>query len=129
MRRVIYVLILGLLFFAPVDRLDVADLELVQAVALYLEDGLVVLETDTGDVGKGKVVAEALEDMKGNTASVIYLDTAELLLVAEDAYAHVEAMRELLAPSVMVGRYRGGDVAEEAKYEDIHGQLTKLRDW
>lgn len=129
MRILLYILLLASLFFAPVDRLDIADLEPVQAVALYTENGTVVLETDTEDRGSGATATEALRNMKQNTASVIYLDTAEFLLVAEDAKSHVEELRQYLKSSVKVAPYNGGSVREEAKYADVHGNPPRLRDW
>ena len=110
MRIVIYALILAALFFAPVERLDVAKLEPVQAVAIYKENDMVVLETDTEDKGSGKTAEEALQNMKQNTPTVIYLDTAEYLLVAEEAKWDVEALRQYLKPSVKVSAYTGGSV-------------------
>ena len=60
MRRILYVLILVLAFIAPVDRLDIAKLQPIEAVAVYLEEGEVVLETDTGDLGRGATEELAL---------------------------------------------------------------------
>ena len=125
-------LYIGLLVFAlsmQVDRLDVAKLEPVEAVVVYMEDGLVVLETDTEDEGRGTTVAEALADMKKNTPSVIYLDTAEYLLVAQDARGQVQQLREFLKPSVLVETYRGGSVKKAAQYAQVHGNCQKLKDW
>ena len=45
----------------------VADLEPVQAVAVYMEGGDIVLETDTEDKGSGNTVGEALKDLKENS--------------------------------------------------------------
>ena len=129
MRGLLYGLILTALLFAPVERLDVAKLEPVQAVAIYKEDGMVILETDTEDKGRGKTAIEALQDMKKNTASVIYLDTAEYLLVSEEANGDTEALRSFLKPSVKVSAYIGGSVGEAAKYADVHGDSVKLKHW
>ena len=123
---------IGLLAFAlltPVDRLDVAKLEPVEAVVVYMEDGQVVLQTDTEDIGRGDTAAEALADMKKNTPSVIYLDTAEYLLVAENARGQVQQLREYLKPSVLVEIYRGGSVKRATQYAEVHGNCQKLKDW
>ena len=129
MRAFLYILSLGLLAFAPVKRLDVARLEPVEAVAVYRKGDWVFLQTDTGDMGKGTDAVQALEAMKRNTASVIYLDTAQILLVGEDTEQYVQQLRQYLHGSVLVGEYRGDDVKEAAEYEKIHGTLTKLRRW
>lgn len=129
MRKLVYAVILGALLFAPVKKLDVEDLEPVQVVAVYKQREQVVLETDTGDRGTGKDAAEALKDMQQKTPTVIYLDTAEVLLIGEDCRLQVEQLRPLLHPNVKLARYNGGSVADEAKYADIHSSLPRLKNW
>ena len=129
MRTFLSLLILGSLFFVKPNRLRIADLEPVQTVAVYLDAGAVVLETDTGDLGTGATPAEALTDMKAHSPTVIYLDTAQFLLVGDGAEAHAEALRNHLHGSVRVASYNGGDLADEAKYADLHNKLPRLRDW
>lgn len=129
MRRLVYAVILGALLLAPVKKLDVADLEPIQAVAVYKQDGKVILETDTGDRGMGKDAGEALKDMQEKTPTVIYLDTAEFLLIGEDSQDQVELLRPLFHGNVKLARYNGGDVGDEAKYADIHSNLPRLKNW
>ena len=82
MRRILYGVILLAAFFAPVERLDVAKLLPVEAVAIYLEEGQVVLETDSEDRGRGDTVQAALENLKQNATKIIYLDTARRAIAA-----------------------------------------------
>ena len=123
MRKVIYIVILSLLFLAPVKRLDVANLQPVQTVAIYTEPGAVVLETDTHNIGRGATVADAVANLEKNTPGVIYLDTAEYLLISKDAYNYVDSLRDYLRPTVRISDWNHGigvDVA--AKY------LTEVKD-
>ena len=130
MRKLAYVAILASLFFAPLERLDVAKLLPVQAVAIYIQAGQVVLETDTENIGRGADVAEALENLKKLTSAVVYLDTAEYLLVSPDAADSAVALKQYLKPSVKVCVCNGaGRVKDAAKYVEIHGNLTKLCHW
>ncbi len=130
MRVVLYIVILGLLFLAPLERVDVAKLLPVEAVAVYMEDGAVVLETDTENKGSGETVTQALDALKTNTPAVVYLDTAEFLLVSEDAAQWVDELRLFLKPSVKVCVCEAaGQVKNTAKYLEVHGKLPKLRDW
>lgn len=130
MRMVIYVVILSLLLLAPTKRLDVVKLEPVQTVAIYTEPGAVVLETDTENFGRGSTVAEAVRDLKETTPGVIYLDTAEYLLVSEDANEYVDALRQYLRASVLVSMWDGkGEVAEAAKFLSIRKDLPTLKSW
>jgi hypothetical protein len=130
MRKIAYAVILGLLVLAPVKRLEVANLQPVQTVAIYTEPGAVVLETDTHNIGRGASVSEAVVNLEETTPGVIYLDTAEYLLVTKDAETYVDALREYLNPSVKVSFWeagRGVDVA--AKFLSEEKNLPKLKKW
>lgn len=130
MRIVIYVAVLGLLLLAPVNRLDVAKLEPVQTVAIYTDSGEVVLETDTQNMGRGATAEEALQDLEENTPGVIYLDTAQYLLVTEDAAQYVDQLRGELKQSVQVSLWDGkGEISQAARYLSVHGKTTKFRHW
>lgn len=126
----LYIIILLMLFVAPLERLDVAKLLPVQAVAVYTEGDAVVLETDTENKGKGVSIADALADLKENTPAVVYLDTAEFLMVSESAVSEMEEIKNYLKPSVKVCVCdAAGKVKDTAKYLDIHRKLPKLKDW
>ena len=130
MRMVLYIVILALLFLAPVERLDVAKLEPVQTVAIYANDVNVVLETDTGNKGEGTGVEAALADLEEKTPGVIYLDTAQYLLVSERAISCVDSLRKYLSPSVMICLWdENGSVKDAAQYLDVRSDLPKLKDW
>lgn len=130
MRMVLYLVILGLLFLAPLERADIAKLLPIEAVAVYVENGEVVLETDTQNRGRGTDVANALQVLKDTTPAVVYLDTAEFLLVSKDAVGYVEQLNNYLKPSVKVCICEtSGRVKEAVKYLEVHGNLPKLRDW
>lgn len=122
MKILLYVLLIALSLLAPVQRLDVAKLQPVEAVAVYVKEGEVVLLTDTEDTGRGETAMEALADMKENTIGIIYLDTAEYLLVAPGAEDYADELSSCLKPSIKVGQYNGGNVKDEAKYMDAHDQ-------
>ncbi len=130
MRKVLYIVILALLFLAPLEREDVAKLLPVGAVAVYLDGAEVVLETDAAYMGRGDSVDAALEDLKSTTPAVVYLDTAEYLLLAEDAVSYADQLRQIFKPSVKVCVCQAaGRVKEAAKYLDVHGNLPKLSQW
>lgn len=130
MRKLAYAVILGLLFLAPVKRLDVANLQPVQTVAIYTEPGFVVLETDTHNIGRGTSVTDAVANLEETTPGVIYLDTAEYLLVSKDAETYVDALREYLNPSVKVSLWVAGNAVDvAAKYLSEEENLPKLKNW
>lgn len=125
MRILLYIIILVAMFFAPVNRLDIAKLEPVEAVAIYMEDGQVTLQTDGKSMGRGATAAEALQNLKENALAVVYLDTADYLLVGDGAQDAAQQLQEYLKNSVQIGRYSGGSVKDEAKYLDVHGNSAK----
>ena len=130
MRRIFYGIILLLMLCVPLERLDVAKLLPIEAVALYINDGQIVLETDTQDVGKGTGVEEALQNLKDVTPAVVYLDTAEFLLVSEKAMSGVNELSQFIKPSVKVCVCdAAGRVKEAIEYLNVHGNLPVFRDW
>ena len=129
MRGILYAVILTSLFYVPLKRVNVADLLPVEAVAVYVENGQVVLETDTEDKGVGSTALDALADMKAKALSVIYLDTAEYLLVQDGAEEQALQLCPLLDDCIKVGKYLQGEIKQQAAYYEIHGKLPKLKHW
>ena len=120
MRKLLYIIIGVTVLLLPVDRLDAAKLLPVEAVAVTVEDGHVVLVTDTEDRGEGINAEAALKDLKERALGIIYLDTANYLLIGEGAEEPAEELRKHLKRRVQTGSYAGGDVMEEAKWLDAH---------
>ena len=52
-RWVLYAIIITAMLFAPVEKLDAAKLIPVEALALSMEEGQVVLKTDMNNMGMG----------------------------------------------------------------------------
>ena len=130
MRILLYIVILALLLVAPVERLDVAKLQPVQTVAIHVTGGEVVLQTDTKDKGQAETLQAAIDDLEENTPGVIYLDTAEYLLVTEEAVSYVEELENYLHPSVKVSLWDGeGSVEEAAKFLGVRRDLPTLKQW
>lgn len=128
-RIILYGLILGALFFAPVESAEVAKLEPVQAVWMYTEGDSIVLETDTQDKGSGATVEEALADMKQKSAGIIYLDTAEYVLVTA-AEQEIPTLEPYIKGSARLCQWDGnGELDEAVKYMDAHRLGTKVRRW
>lgn len=125
MKVLLYILILALVLVAPVNRLDIAKLQPVEAVAMQMVEDRITLITDTGDRGAGKTVSEALQDLKEKASSIIYLDTADFLLISHNARQYTGQIKQYLKSSVKVGSYNGTDVKEEAKYLDVHTDRAK----
>lgn len=130
MRMLLYIVILALLFFSPLERLDIAKLEPVQTIAIRIVDGQVVLETDTKNKGQANTMQAAIDDLEENTPGVIYLDTAQYLLITQEAAHYGEELEKYLRPSVKVSIWDGkGSVEKAAEFLEIRSDLPRLRQW
>lgn len=128
-RIIIYCVILAGVLFLPAEHMDIRDLEPIQAVFLYREAENVVLKTDTEDVGRGETVQQALEDMKTKSSGIVYLDTAQFLLVSKNAQEHIAQIAPYLKGKVKVSQWEGGELQEAARYMQAHKIGVKIRDW
>lgn len=129
-RLVLYTLILALVWIIPTDRVDVAKLRPVEVIAVYKQGNTVVLATDTEDMGVGPDAASALENMRQTSPAVIYLDTAEYLLIAENAEKEADVLRSTLKASTKLCLTSGKvKLKDAAQYLPVHGRLPSLRDW
>lgn len=131
MKRIpLYIIILTLVFFAPVRRVNVGTLRPVEVVSVYRLNGKVIIETDTGDLGQGIDMEQAVQDMKQTSPAVIYLDTAEYLLFTNDCQYVAQELRSHLKGSVKVCMTQGQvSTKDAAKYLVVHGDLPKLKHW
>ena len=103
MKRWVWVLgaVLVLLFLGETGtRLE--ELKPVQLVYVREENGQVILETDTGDMGEGRDFNCALENMKDRASGRIFLETAELLVLTEDGICCLPQIYEKLRPAAEV---------------------------
>ncbi len=129
-RIIIYVLLLAVTLLVPVRKADVARLRPIEVIALHKSGDTVTLLSDTQDRGEGSNVLQALADMKQTSPAIIYLDTAEYLLVGEGAQEEVDALRSVLGGGVRLCSVQDGiDPKEAAAYLPVHGTLPTLRTW
>lgn len=129
-RIVIYIAVLALLTLAPVKSAEIGKLRPVEVVVVHRQEDMLVLSTDTGDVGSGTDALAALENLKATTPGTIYLDTAEYLLLTEGAEDAVQQLRNVLKKSVRVCMADSVvDLKEAAKFLPVHGNLPRLKYW
>ena len=129
-RMLLYIGILAALLAVPVERLDVGKLHPVQVVSVSKENGWVVIQTDTGDRGIGETGEQALKNMEETTSGVIYLDTAEYLLLSKDAEDALTQLRTALKPKTGICYAEEGiDLKEAGKFLSAHAELPRLKEW
>lgn len=131
MKRIpIYIILVILTFLAPVQRVDVGQLEPVEAVFVLRQGDTVTVMTDTGNSGQGTSALAAMRDMMEKTSAVIYLDTAHYLIMTENAQADAEQLRKQVKSTVGVCYMEGQlDVKEAVQYLDVHGKLPSIKEW
>lgn len=129
-RIVIYILIMAAVLSVPLERTDVADLHPVQTIALYKTQDGYRIESDTDDLGVGETVDAACRDLIDTTSGIIYLDTADFLLVFEGAADAVQDMRKYLKNGVRIcGAVGHGDLKVVSEYLSVQRGLQLLSKW
>ena len=129
-RIILYIGILALVIAAPVKPMNIGKLRPVRIVSVYKENGWTVIETDTDDKGIGGTALQALQNMKDTSDGVIYLDTADYLLLTKDTEEAVAELYGNLKPSVRLCMKSGvTDLKKAASYLQTHGELPKLKGW
>ena len=127
-RALIYIGIVLSLFWVPVEGADLEKMHPVEVVQLYREGEIVVLRTDTEDMGIGTTVVAALENLQDTTPGFIYLDTAQYLILTEDTAQDVEMLRPYMKKSLqMCYGEKGTDLTLAAEFLPAHGRLPQLR--
>lgn len=129
-RIVLYILILSGLLLAPTRGTDVGKLRPVEVAALYLDGETIIVETDTGDEGSGKTVDEAMRNLKETTAGIIYLDTADYLLVQKGSETLIGDVGEHLNKKVRICAVEDRmDLSNVAAFLSVHKPDLKLGEW
>lgn len=116
----------GVLSRLPHPARDISRLDPVQVVYLYMEEGRLHMETDTGDHGSGPDLSSAAGQMKAEADAELFLDTAEYLILSPEVPVTSDFFR-LLRPGCRVCIVEGTpDLAAAAQYLAIHTPETTL---
>lgn len=129
-RWIAYLGIMVLVLCLPLERTDVADLHPVQTVALYKTDTGYRVETDTNDSGDGTSVDAAYRDLLETTPGIIYLDTADFLLVSHDALDKIPEIGQYLKNSVRICEVQGcGQLEQVSAFLSVQTGLPPISKW
>ena len=91
----------GILARLPHPARDVAGLIPVRTVYLYMDEGNITIETDTGDSGTGRSLTGAEADLRAGADGELFLETAQFLLL-DPGVSITEALFDLLRPGCRV---------------------------
>lgn len=101
-RSLIYAAILAAALMVPMKGTDVGELKPVELVQIYKIGETVVITTDTGDSGRGSTVEAAFRNLEETTSGIIFLDTADFLLMSRGVIKEAAQLRNYLKKSTMV---------------------------
>lgn len=128
-KGVLYAAVIAAAMLVPVKRANVGQLLPVELVMLRTEGKLVVLETDTGNIGKGTTVESAYCELEQTAPGNIYLDTARYLMVSEAAQQYVIQISKYLKDNVRVCYAEQRiDLKDAAEYLRMHKPKRKLEE-
>lgn len=126
MKWILYIVLFLGAVLMPEEATDVGKLIPVEVVAVSEDHGVVTIETDTGDWGRGGTIADAVRDMEAHASGVIYLDTAEYLIAEKGT--DLNRLRPYLKGDVRVCTGSNIPVEEIADYLRIHKPVYRLKD-
>lgn len=107
---------------------DIGKLEPVGALRARSAGGMLALETDTGQRGVGRNLAEAAADMDETAAGKVFLETAANLLITPSAVKWLPELADYLRPNCRVCLdLSGEDLAVAAEYLAVHRPDMTLR--
>lgn len=117
-------------FLAPSEETDISALRPVELLYIYKEEGQIYVETDTGDLGKGKDLQGALEDLKATSPGEIFLETAGYVVVTPETKGYLLGLQQILRPATEIVQAEDRiDTGTAAEYLSVHGPGAMLRDY
>ncbi len=124
-----YILALAAAVAVPMRGTDVGKLQPVGLIQIYKEGESLVIITDSGDSGVGTTIQEAFENLEDTTPGVIFLDTADFLLVSREVGSQIKEVEGYLKPSVRICvAQERVDPKQASEYLSVHHPGVKLKD-
>lgn len=128
MKRMIYGALVVAALLIPTTPQELGKLKPVEVVKLNKEKGVIQIETDTGDTGRGETIELALRELKETTPGTIYLDTAEYVLLPKQGEQLLHQLSPHLNPSVRICTWEGNiDLNEASGYLDAHKPRNEMK--
>jgi len=127
---ILYSLLLGAALLLPVQGVDVGKLLPVELISFSREEDALTITTDVGAAGTGATIKEAVADMKATASGIVFLDTADYLLIKDLTDEEVETLKDHLKPSIRICSTSGEiDLPKACEYLRVHKPQQRLKDW
>ena len=101
-RWFIYAAVLVLVTMSPLQGVDIGRLSPVETVWMEQREDGVYLRTDAGAIGWGENAKEALENLRTTSSGIIFLETADYLVLRIGSEKLLEQLTDVLRPSCMI---------------------------
>ena len=119
----------------PHPAVDIARLDPVRAIYLYMDGAAMTIETDSGDSGSGADLEAAYADLRNNADREIFLDTAEFLIldpnvpITEDFYELLRPTTQVVCSAEKLSRCKGrlmetGTAFLSSRYSSIYENVA-----
>ena len=129
-RMILYLGILAAVFWAGDPGTDIGMLIPVETVFIQKQGDTIVIQTDSADTGAGATMKQAAEDLKEKADGVIYLDTADYLILNREAEALLYQLQSNQKQEVALCETEGRiDVEEITPFLRAHKPQLRLSDW
>ena len=129
-RMIVYFGILAAVLWAGDPGTDIGMLIPVETVFIQKLENEIVIETDSGDRGAGATMKQAAEDLKEKADGVIYLDTADYLILNREAEALLYQLQSNQKQEVALCETEGQiNVEEITPFLRAHKPQLRLSDW
>ena len=120
--------IVGAFGLSPFHGTDIATLSPVEVVWIERQFGNVRMETDSGEVGIGSTIADALDNMKATAAVTVFLDTANFVIVKKGSEDILPELKGVLRPSCAVCTAQVmPDLKQAAAFLALHEPSAKMK--
>ena len=128
MKWLLYFGILMAVILCPTEGTDVGKLIPVEVVAVSEAEGWITISADTGDMGNGMTMQAAIDDMKASAPGIIYLDTAEYLLLEKGMESYLNtAERHLKQKTHLCYIEEGIPLEAAANFLSVHKPKVTLK--
>ncbi|MCD7755594.1 MAG: hypothetical protein LUJ09_04585 [Firmicutes bacterium] len=113
----------------PFGGTDLAQLSPVKLLQISRQADTLRIETDTGYSGEGADLDAALQDLADTTPGMIFLETADYLLLSPDCQTLLPALADSLRPACAVClTWDTPELEEAAEYLTVHEPDVTLHD-
>lgn len=116
-----------LLLLLPQRGTDVGELLPVEVLLIEKEAGQYAVTTDTGNTARGDSLEAAMDTLRNTAPGVIFLDTADYVLLTGETLDCMDALPDLVRPGTKVYAVEGAaDPEKLGAFLRAHGPDTPL---